>query len=145
MAVARRMAGDRGEPPIRVVVGEETVEGNVGHLVHALSQVLRNAMQSSAVVPEADEIVIRASQGDGRVRVEVHDKGLGISADVRARAFEPFFSTWGGNGLGLGIAREMVQANGGELTLENGGDAGVIAILDLPAEESVIEFALSDD
>ena len=55
----------------------------------------------------------------GRVEMEVIDDGPGISEALRAQIFEPFFTTRaGGTGLGLYIARELCEANGASLELE---------------------------
>jgi signal transduction histidine kinase len=54
------------------------------------------------------------------LRCEVQDEGPGIPPEVQARIFEPFFTTREqGTGLGLPLARKLVEANGGTLTLES--------------------------
>ena len=53
------------------------------------------------------------------VVVDVDDRGGGIPEDIRARVFDPFFSTKGeGTGLGLAITRHIVEAHGGNVTCE---------------------------
>ena len=55
-------------------------------------------------------------RADTVVKLDVVDDGPGITAEVRARLFEPFFTTAaGGTGLGLYIAREVCEANGATL------------------------------
>jgi signal transduction histidine kinase len=52
--------------------------------------------------------------------LEVHDEGPGIPDDVQARIFEPFFTTREqGTGLGLPLAKKLVEANRGTLSLES--------------------------
>lgn len=60
--------------------------------------------------------------GDDKVRVEVEDDGPGIPEDVRARIFEPFYTTKGageGLGLGLSICQDIVQQHGGRIGLSS--------------------------
>jgi signal transduction histidine kinase len=99
----------------------------------AIETLLRNAMDASA--PDADAIEIRAERRDGRVRVTVADHGSGMTAEVLGRAFDPFFTTkplGRGTGLGLSVARGLVQASGGSLVLESAPGAGTRAVLELP-------------
>jgi two-component system, OmpR family, sensor kinase len=70
------------------------------------------------------------------IRFAVRDRGPGIRADERARIFEPFHrssSTSGpGVGLGLHIAREIVELHGGTLTLETPADGGSRFVVTMP-------------
>jgi len=66
------------------------------------------------------------------VRVIVRDDGAGMPADVKARAFEPFYTTKaGGMGMGLAIARAIVDAHGGMITAEP-ADAGARLTFTVP-------------
>lgn len=69
--------------------------------------------------PEAGEIVVRALAEDGSVRFEVSDEGPGIPPELHGRLFDRFFRVpgmpAGGAGLGLYIARQLVEAHGGEI------------------------------
>ena len=72
---------------------------------------------------------------DGRVRLVVHDDGVGMTAELQRRAFEPFFSTKDegkGSGLGLPVARALAESRGGALRLESRPGEGTTAILELP-------------
>ena len=73
------------------------------------------------------------------VTVRIADDGPGLPADQLERVFEPFYRleasrnrSSGGTGLGLGIARNIVRAHGGELTLHNRAAGGLEAVLTLP-------------
>jgi signal transduction histidine kinase len=58
------------------------------------------------------EVVVKAEGMS--VGISVDDRGGGIADDIRARVFDPFFSTKGeGTGLGLAITRQIIEAHGG--------------------------------
>jgi two-component system sensor histidine kinase RegB len=68
------------------------------------------------------------------VRVEVHDRGTGMSPDVRRRMSEPFYTTkepGRGFGLGLFLVRTFAERSGGSLEFQNAD--GTTAILEVPA------------
>jgi len=82
-----------------------------------LLSLLRNAL---AHTPEGGVVKIRAEHADGRVRFTISDNGRGIPAEHCGKIFEPFYQVpgtedLGGAGLGLAIARDTVQAHGGEI------------------------------
>jgi signal transduction histidine kinase len=80
-------------------------------------------------------IDIGAERVGDTVRLSVRDDGAGMSAEVLRRAFDPFFTTKAGGsgaGLGLAVARGIVEANGGRLWLESRPGAGATAVVELP-------------
>jgi PAS domain S-box-containing protein len=93
-------------------------------LVNARDAVLERANVSGdpAYVPRIDvRVSTGVLQGAAAVSVRVSDNGIGMSPDVRARAFDPFFSTkreGAGTGLGLALLQGIVQAFRGAITLE---------------------------
>ena len=76
-----------------------------------------------------------AGKEGGRLLVDIADNGPGIPEEGRGRLFQPFqFSTRrDGTGLGLTIARDLVQAHGGTLTLQRTGSGGSTFRMNLPA------------
>jgi signal transduction histidine kinase len=67
------------------------------------------------------------------VALSVRDNGVGIEPDVRARVFEPYFSTRAaGTGLGLAIARKVVEDHGGTIALESAPGEGTEVTIQLP-------------
>ena len=88
-------------------------------------------------------ITLRALEEKGAVVIEVEDKGIGISAEDQQRLFEPFFRVdrsrtraTGGLGLGLVLARRVVEAHGGSLTIESGIGKGTCARVRLPGSRT---------
>jgi signal transduction histidine kinase len=78
-------------------------------------------------------------EGRRMVVVKVQDNGLGIPETIRDRIFEPFVtSKENGTGLGLCIARRIMENNGGRLSVEVAGGPGTSVAAYLPAEESEV-------
>ena len=100
----------------------------------ALLNLLRNAREA---MPEGGEIDVSVRADGMSVVVGVDDRGAGIPEDVRARIFDPFFSTKGeGTGLGLAITRQIVEAHGGTISCidrEGGGTSFRVALPIAPA------------
>lgn|GEM_PF-5441699 len=94
-----------------------------GRLFHALANLLTNAMKYS---PSAATILIRVTRAAGYVRVEIDDEGPGVPSENADSLFEPFakghaMPTAGerSTGLGLHIARRMVELHGGRMGVSN--------------------------
>jgi signal transduction histidine kinase len=74
---------------------------------------------------------------EGRVTIEVEDRGVGLNADQIARVFDPYFTTKRtGTGLGLAIARNLVEALGGSITVESEEGRGTTMRLEIPTRPS---------
>jgi nitrogen fixation/metabolism regulation signal transduction histidine kinase len=83
--------------------------------------VLKNAIEAvSALGGEDGSITIRFGKQNGKQFVTIEDTGCGISASVKANLFTPFFSTKGdGQGIGLTLVQEILDAHGFEFSLES--------------------------
>jgi signal transduction histidine kinase len=103
-------------------------------LRQALLNLLRNAREA---MPKGGTIDVSVRAEGMSVVLLVDDRGSGISDEVRARIFDPFFSTKGeGTGLGLAITRQIVEAHGGTISCsprEGGGTSFRIALPIAPA------------
>lgn len=100
----------------------------------ALLNLLKNAHEASADADEpSDDVAVRVLPLPGGLRIEVLDRGNGMSEAVLQNALVPFYSTKrNGTGLGLALTREIVEAHGGHLSLHNRSDGGLCVAMQLP-------------
>jgi signal transduction histidine kinase len=105
----------------------DVVEGDAGRLEQVFWNLLRNAIKFT---PEGRRVVVKTSNakvdGRERIRVEVIDEGIGISAEALPRVFDAFEQTdqgrrFGGLGLGLAICKAVVDLHGGRIWAESAG------------------------
>lgn len=115
-----------GLPPLR---------GDRQKLVQVLLNLVRNALQASA---DDGEVVVRARAAGGQLELAVEDRGPGVSAELRARLFQPFVSGKGEEGLGMGLymSRLIVDAHGGRIAVSDrvGGGARFEILLPMGSE-----------
>src|SRR5207248_800098 len=132
--VAQRMRASGVEvsksyaPDVPVVSCQPTMLGQV------LVNLILNALDAMAGETSA-RLTLRVRCVGPRALVEVEDSGPGVPEALRTRIFEPFFSTKGekGNGLGLWISSEIARVHGGELTAHP-GEKGALFRLALPVD-----------
>ncbi len=106
-----------------------------------IHQVLFNLVDNAArFTPPGGEITITARSGDERVEIRVADTGVGIAAEHLPRVFERFYRVDasrsrddGGTGIGLAIARSIVEGHGGRIVAESDPGHGSAFTFDLPA------------
>jgi signal transduction histidine kinase len=98
-------------------------------------QVLLGLLSNGAEAAGAGgEVRLEARVVDGRVELAVADSGPGVPPDLRDRVFEPFFTTRArGTGLGLAVARQIVEAHGGQIAVGDGPGGGARFTIRLPA------------
>jgi two-component system, OmpR family, sensor histidine kinase KdpD len=109
-----------------------------------IDQVISNLIENAIKHTRQDsQITISASMGPNDVRVEVEDSGAGLPTDAIGRVFEPFYRAPSegahttGAGLGLAVAKGLVEAHGGRIWAENRREGGARFIFTLPVETAV--------
>ena len=111
------------------------VEGDPTQIQQVLINLVRNAFDAMRDTPPSRRTVETdtAYNGDGAILVAVRDYGSGISEPTSERLFEQFFTTKKeGLGMGLAIARSIIEAHGGTVTAENADGGGARFYFRLP-------------
>jgi signal transduction histidine kinase len=124
---------------ITLSLEEETVPpaaADRGRMFQLLDNLISNAIKFT---PEDGRVDVRVGPHDGGIRIEVADSGIGIPESERARLFDRFFRASTavqrqipGTGLGLYIARAIVEAHGGAIDVRSDEGSGTTFCVDLP-------------
>jgi len=138
----REQARARGlDVRVETALGDiPTVTGDAGQLQEVITNLLVNAVDA---MPTGGAVTVRTSlvpgEGDAggaaaRVRLVVQDTGTGMTEEVRQRCLEPFFTTKGerGTGLGLAVTLGIVKRHEGTIDIESAPGGGTHIVVDLP-------------
>jgi signal transduction histidine kinase len=134
---AQLFAGQSDKHRLDVVLPPKPlpVRGDPNRLAQVVGNLLSNAIKYS---PEGGIVKVVGEQDDDLVRVSVRDEGLGIPDELQQEVFGKFFrgdaaaSGIAGSGLGLTIARSVVEAHGGRISVESASGEGSVFWLELP-------------
>lgn len=134
----RALAGSRGIVlRSEVLPGMDPLDVDVERIQLAFANLLQNAVRHS---PAGGEVVVRAVAGAGRVRFEVADSGPGIPKEYQDVVFDKYVqlpgSPPGAAGLGLFIAKEIVEAHGGSIGVDSEPGRGSTFRFTLPAADA---------
>lgn len=114
---------DTGDDPVEV-------EADRDYLKQALISIALNALE---VMPKGGTLRLAVVEEGGKAMVRVHDTGPGIPEDVRSSIFELHFTTKeSGTGIGLYVARSIIEGQRGRLKLEETGPEGSVFRISLP-------------
>jgi two-component system sensor histidine kinase RegB len=106
--------------------------------VHAFERAIANLLDNAAEATEnrpAREVRIALTRGSGDLRIQVSDNGVGVPEPLLRRIGEPFFTTkepGRGTGLGLYLARHVVERQGGEMSVASAEGRGTEVTLTVP-------------
>ncbi|HUS26972.1 MAG TPA: ATP-binding protein [Kofleriaceae bacterium] len=133
VAAMLRLAGKLGRVELNVDAGAAPVyvTANRTRVEQVLVNLIINAIDAAS---PTGAVAVTAKKARGRIYCSVADTGPGIPAEHREKIFEPFFSTKGdkGTGLGLPVVKEIITTYGGTLAFVTGPE-GTTFTFDLPA------------
>ena len=129
----QRELGDRRIRLIQKIDGVSMLTGDPDRLEQALQNLAANALRHT---PDGGEIALSATRDGRHTRLGVKDSGPGIAPEHLSLIFDRFYKAdaaraTGGSGLGLSIAKAIVEAHGGTITARN--DGGALFEIVLPA------------
>ncbi len=107
-----------------------------------IEQIVMNlAVNARSAMPNGGVFTLRAIREETRIRLSVQDDGPGMAPAVRARAFEPFFTTRPGGGTGLGLATVygITKQLQGEVTIESAPGCGTCFSFAFPSVEQPVD------
>lgn len=121
---------------------DQRTYGSASELREVFVNLIVNAVDA---MPKGGKLCVCCQREDDRLKLRFCDNGIGMPDDVRQKIFEPFFSTKGahGTGLGLSVSYSIIERHGGSISVTSEPGQGTIFMIDLPAavaEESVEEI-----
>jgi two-component system sensor histidine kinase KdpD len=126
-----------GNRPVDIVLTDQPVQVDPVFLDDAVTNVLENALKYTA--PNAQVAIRAAAIDSGHVRLTIEDAGPGVPDDALPRLFDKFYRVAGerrrsrpGTGIGLAVARGLIEATGGTVRARRGELGGLAIDIDLP-------------
>lgn len=113
--------------------------GNAPEVREVLTNLIFNAVDA---MPTGGRVCIRTAEVDGRIQIQVEDTGIGMTEEEKSRCLEPFFTTKGdhGTGLGLAVVYGFVQRYGGSVSVQSVKSQGTTVTLLLPGSHRAVEI-----
>ena len=129
---------------LRLTISDDSVPRYIYGDPHRIRQALMNLINNAIKFTEAGYVEVAVSFRTGVIRIEVRDTGIGIDPTRAQHLFRPFSQAdnsisrkYGGSGLGLSIAKHLVEAMGGKIGLGSRAGGGSIFWIHLPYREPV--------
>lgn len=112
--------------------------GSASELREVFVNLIVNAVDA---MPKGGKLQISCERVGARLRLQFSDNGTGMPEDVRQKIFDPFFSTKGaqGTGLGLSVSYSIIERHEGSIRVASEVDGGTVFTIDLPAAEEKSE------
>jgi len=139
-AVGRAQQVNYHHRPIPIQIEESApdvmVKGDSGCLRHALAELISNAVTFSE---ENSQVIVTQWVSEGTIWITISDRGVGIPEDELQNVFKPFYQVnrpkyeQQGIGIGLTLAKGIVEAHGGTLELQSRLGQGTLVTVALPA------------
>lgn len=109
-----------------------TTYGSASELREVFVNLIVNAIDA---MPKGGRLAITCRRQDARLQLQFNDNGMGMADDVRQKIFEPFFSTKGahGTGLGLSVSYSIIERHAGSISVLSEPGCGTSFMIDLPA------------
>jgi two-component system, cell cycle sensor histidine kinase and response regulator CckA len=126
-----RVRGLEYEVKLNTEPGQHTF-GSASELREVFVNVIVNAVDA---MPKGGRLLITCRRVDDRLQLHFSDNGMGMPEDVRQKIFEPFFSTKGaqGTGLGLSVSYSIIERHSGSISVVSDPGKGTNFMIDLPA------------
>jgi signal transduction histidine kinase len=110
---------------------------NARHAVQAVARLTGTDGQTGVALLGDAAVRVRTSYADGRATIAIRDLGIGIAPEDMPHIFDPFFTTRrAGTGLGLPIARNIIEGLGGSLSMSSRRGTGTEIVITLPCTDT---------
>ena len=111
---------------------EQFTYGSASELREVFVNLIVNAVDA---MPKGGRLLVSCHRRDGRLELHFTDNGMGMPDDVQQKIFEPFFSTKGaqGTGLGLSVSYSIIERHSGSISVVSKNGSGTDFTIDLPA------------
>lgn len=113
------------------------IQGNPSGLREIFVNLINNSLDA---MYDGGTLSFKSWEGDETIFVRISDTGTGISDDVKARIYDPFFTTKGtkGSGLGMSVVNSIVKRHNGKIEVQNNVGKGCTFILSFPASQQAM-------
>jgi signal transduction histidine kinase/CheY-like chemotaxis protein len=139
----------QNEARVRGLEYDVKLDTEAGHHTYGSASELREVFVNLIVnavdaMPRGGRLLISCHSNDDRLELNFSDNGLGMPEDVKQKIFEPFFSTKGahGTGLGLSVSYSIIERHSGSISVSSKPGQGTDFTIDLPA---VVAEATADN